>query len=171
MKISVKKITFMGLLLSLAIVLSFLENMIPQIPMLPPGIKLGLSNIAVMYCLFFMDIGSAFTIALIKSLFVLIARGFVAFLLSLSGGFFSVLIMVAVLYLSRKQSSRLLTSIAGAIAHNIGQIIAAKFIIGSIFVLYYLPVLIISGVFMGIATGVLLRLILPYMNRLKSGIN
>ena len=42
----------MGLLFAVAVVLSYIEGMV-TIPGLPPGIKLGLSNIVTMYCVFF----------------------------------------------------------------------------------------------------------------------
>ena len=60
----------MGLLLALTIVLNWLENLIPALPMLPPGVKLGLSNLAVIYTLFYLGSGAAFCLAALKSGFV-----------------------------------------------------------------------------------------------------
>ena len=37
-------IAFMGLMLALALALSFLESLLPVLPFLPVGVKLGLSN-------------------------------------------------------------------------------------------------------------------------------
>ena len=35
----------MGLLLALAVALNLAESMVPPLPVLPPGVKLGLSNL------------------------------------------------------------------------------------------------------------------------------
>ena len=63
-----------------------LESMV-TIPGMLPGIRLGLSNLVTMYCLFFLGKGAGYTMAVMKSLFVLLTRGFVAGLLSLSEEF------------------------------------------------------------------------------------
>ena len=74
----VKRLALMGLLFALAMALSFLESLLPALPMLPPGIRLGLSNIVTMYALFVLGPVSGYTIAVLKSLFVLLPRGAVA---------------------------------------------------------------------------------------------
>ena len=71
----VKRLALMGLLFALAMALSFLEALLPALPMLPPGIRLGLSNIVTMYALFVLGPVSGYTIAVLKSLFVLLTRG------------------------------------------------------------------------------------------------
>ena len=43
------RLTTLAVLGALAIVLSALENLIPPLPMMPPGAKLGLSNIVTMF--------------------------------------------------------------------------------------------------------------------------
>ena len=80
------RLTLTALFLAMALVLSYVENLLPALPFLPPGVKLGLSHVVIMYCLFFVGAPSAFWIALLKSLFVLLTRGMIAALLSLSGG-------------------------------------------------------------------------------------
>ena len=65
----VKRLALMGLLFALAMALSFLESLLPALPMLPPGIRLGLSNIITMYALFVLGPASGYTIAVLKSLF------------------------------------------------------------------------------------------------------
>ena len=75
----------MGLLFAVAVVLSYIEGMV-TIPGLPPGIKLGLSNIVTMYCVFFLGVPSAYTLAILKALSVLLMRGPTGALLSLLGG-------------------------------------------------------------------------------------
>jgi heptaprenyl diphosphate synthase len=154
-------IALMGLLFAFSLVLTYVEYLIPPTPMLPPGVKLGLSNIVTMYCLFFLGRKSAFTIVFLKSGFVFLIRGITAFLMSLSGGLLSALVMMLLLMLTSANISYLIISIAGAIAHNIGQIIIASFILGTSLVLAYLPLLIVSGLIMGSTTGTLLKVVMP----------
>lgn len=166
-KISIKKIAQLGLLLALTVVLMFVESLIPPIPTLPPGVKLGLSNIVVMYCLFFLGRSSALAILTLKSIFVLLTRGPVAFLMSFVGGLLSVLIIILLLSLKKNQFSYIMISVCAAVAHNIGQLIVSSIILSSAMSFYYSPVLIISGVVMGIITGTVLKVILPVMSRLN----
>ena len=60
-----------------------------------------------------------------------------------------------------------LISVLGSLGHNFGQLLMASVIMKSGFVIYYLPIMAVSGVGMGVATGVLLRVMLPYMNKLQ----
>lgn len=160
--------TELALLFSLAIVLMILENMIPPIPMLPPGIKLGLSNIVVMYCLFFIGKRCAFTILVLKSIFVFITRSLTAFLLSFSGGLCSIIILILLLSLKKKKISYIILSIFSAITHNLAQLVIAGFLLKNTSVFFYSPILIVSGVFMGIITGMVLNVMIPAMKRLNA---
>ena len=56
-------------------------------------------------------------------------------------------------------------SIIGAVSHNIGQLIAARFLVNQFFI-YYVPVLIISGVVMGVLTGTMFGHLTPYLNKI-----
>ncbi|MEL4106606.1 Gx transporter family protein [Oscillospiraceae bacterium WX1] len=163
-RVNTSHLTLMGLLFALSITLTAVEYLLPPLPMLPPGVKLGLSNIVTMYCLFFLGRRSAFTIVFLKSAFVFLMRGFTAFLMSFSGGILSALVMMLLLLLVRQNISYLIISIAGAITHNLGQIIVASFLLGTALVFAYLPVLLISGVIMGTLTGTLLKVVMPAFN-------
>lgn len=163
----VKRLALMGLLFALAMALSFLESLLPALPMLPPGVRLGLSNIVTMYALFVLGPVSGYTIAVLKSLFVLLTRGAVAACMSVSGGLFSVTVMLLLGLLPGIKKQYLLLSVFGGASHNIGQLITARFIINNSYVWYYLPVLLAAGLLMGAVTGLALRVILPYLNRLK----
>jgi len=161
-----KSLVLAGLLFSIAIVLSIVENSFPPLMVGIPGVKLGLSNISVMYALFFLHKGQAFSIAILKAMFVFLTRGFVAALLSLSGGMISLLIMIILLAIFKEKISYLMISIFGAVFHNIGQLVAISFIFTSIYIWAYLPVLLITGVLAGIATSTLLKFILPAFKKL-----
>lgn len=163
----VSRLALMGLLFALAMTLSFLESLLPALPMLPPGIRLGLSNIVTMYALFLMGPVSGFTIAVLKSLFVLLTRGAVASVMSVAGGLLSVLVMLLLSWLPEVKQQYLLLSVFGGIAHNMGQLAAARWIINNHYVWYYLPVLALAGLLMGSLTGVAFRVVMPYLNRIN----
>ena len=95
---SVKNITLSALLFAVSLILSIVENSIPPIVSTVPGVKLGLSNIPIMYALFFAGKGHALTIAALKSVYVAVTRGLVAGFLSLCGGLLSVMVMAVLLY-------------------------------------------------------------------------
>lgn len=158
-----RRIAFLGLMLACIIVLSIFENMMPPLPMLPPGMKLGLSNVVTMYCLFFTGKKDAFSLAVLKSCFVFLTRGAVAGALSLSGGVFSLAVMIFLLYIFKDKASYLILSIFGAIFHNIGQFLAIYVILGSELFIYYFPILLVSGIVMGSITGAVLRIVLPVL--------
>lgn len=164
------KVSLMGLLFALAMTFSYLESMI-VIPGMPPGIRLGLSNLVTMYCVFFLGKAVGYTMAALKSLFVLLTRGAVAGMLSLCGGLLSVTAILLADFLSKKQLHYLSLSVVGAVFHNIGQLIAARFLV-NVFLYYYIPVLILAGLLVGIMTGKLFTWIIPYLpERYRGGLH
>lgn len=153
----------MGVLFALALTLSLLEGMVP-LPFPLPGVRIGLSNIVVMYCLFLCGTGSAYCLGVLKALFVLLTRTGTAALLSLAGGIFSITAMLIVKRLTSENIAAV--SVAGALAHNIGQLVCAALVLREGAVLwYYLPLLAAVGILVGMLTAVLLRAVLPMLKR------
>lgn len=153
----------MGMLFALAVAFSYLESLVPSF-IAVPGIKLGLSNIITMYCLFFIGAVPALVLAALKSGFVFITRGTTAALLSMAGGMCSVAVMSLFM---RIKASKGAASVVGAVTHNVAQLLMSSVLLGSWLTLYYLPVLIISGIIMGAVTALILKLILPAFSRLN----
>lgn len=135
-----------------ALTIFLLESMIP--PLLPiPGIKLGLANIITLILLVNGTWKDALTVLIVRILLGSIFAGqMMSFLYSLTGGLACLFVMAL---LHRFLGAKLLwfTSIMGAIAHNTGQIVTAAIILGSGYVFYYYPYLIISGIITGLFTG------------------
>lgn len=159
-----RQLVLLAMLFALALVLSWLEGFLPPIPA-PVPLKFGLSNIAVMYALFFLNAPSAFLLALMKSVFVLMQRGFLSASLSLGGGLLSVAVMFLLSRLFKQRVSYLILSITGAIFHNIGQF--------SVLLIYYnvrsiawiMPYLLITGVGTGILSASLLKMLIPALRK------
>jgi len=163
----IKQVALTGLLFALAIVLSYIEGLVPALPGAPPGIKLGLSNVAVMYCLYFIGVVYAFGIIFLKFLFAFIVRGAVAGIMSLAGGLISCAVMYIMLCIGKKNLSIIFISAISAVSHNLSQCAVAYFIVGKT-VLLYIPVLIVSGLIMGLITGVTMRILIPPFERINT---
>ncbi|MEL7655217.1 MAG: Gx transporter family protein [Bacillota bacterium] len=155
-----------SLIFATAMVLAVVENMLPPLPIAVPGVKFGLSNIAVMYALFFLGKKQAYTIAILKSAFVFITRGGIAALLSLTGGILSITVMLLLVMVFREKITYMVISIFGAVFHNIGQFIVIAMIYTGMNLWAYFPVLLISGLVAGVVTSTLLRFIIPAFQRL-----
>ncbi len=159
-----KRLTLLAMLFALSIVLAIVEGLLPA-PNSVPGIKLGLSNIVVMFTLINLKKSDAITIAFLKSGFVLMTRGVIAGVLSLSGGLSSVLVMWLLMVLLRGKASYMGLSVLGAVFHNLGQLAVASLILGTA-LWFYFPVLLISAIISGVVTSVVLRISSPLLLKL-----
>lgn len=167
MRKKIGEITLLGILFALALILSFLEGLLPPVPFLPPGVKLGLSNIITMYCLLCLGAEKAYLLAVLKAGFALLTRGFTAAVLSACGGLLSVTVMLLLMLPKQHMVSVFLLSVFGAVSHNLGQLSAASLLIGGSAALAYLPILLMAGVLMGTVTGSVLRVVLPAVKKLR----
>lgn len=145
-----QKAALYGVMIALAMILSYIEVLIP-LPVGIPGVKPGLANLVVFFALYAMTPGEAFLISMVRIVLVSITFGNgSAFLYSMAGGICSFLVM----YFCKKKEILLPTgvSIAGGIAHNIGQLLMAAAILENGAVFTYLPVLLAAG---GITGGII----------------
>lgn len=146
-----KKIARYALLVALAMVLSWLESLIP-LSVAIPGVKLGLTNLVVLFALYRMSTADALAISLIRVLLVSITFGNAfAFAYSFAGAALSLLIMWAL-----KKSAKFSpvgVSVAGGVGHNLGQIMVAALVLENSGLFFYLPVLMISGIAAGVCIG------------------
>lgn len=144
---------YFGVFTALALILSYVEMLIP-INFGIPGAKLGLANLIIVIVLYKTD----WKEALLLSLTRIVLAGFIfgnmfSILYSLAGGILS----LAVQAVLKKQGSFSVAgvSIAGGVSHNIGQLIVAMIVVETYQVGYYLPVLLISGLLTGLLIGVI----------------
>ena len=157
MKLNLKKMTALAITVSIALILSFIESRIPAFVAIP-GIKVGLANIAVIFTLYKLGAKEAALVSVLRVILVSLLFGSpVSFIYSLTGAIFSFAVMIL---LKRFTSLATVTvSVSGGVMHNIGQIIAASFMLSTNVVLYYLPFLLLSGTLAGIVIGVASALI------------
>ena len=159
-------ITTTAMMFALIMVFSVLESSLTPLLGLPPGVRIGLANIVVMYSLFFINKPTACLLVILKSIFVFITRGTMAGLLSFSGGTLAFIVMVLLIIVFKDKISILILSIAGAIAHNLGQLVIASLLLHHNLVFVYFPVLLVSGVVVGAITGSLLRASLSILQKI-----
>ena len=165
-RISTKKIALCGVLTALAMIFSYIESVIP-VPIPVPGIKLGVANIAVITILYVLGVKEAIVINLLRIVLTSLLFGNVnSFLFSISGAALSLTIMIIMKKLDF--FSCIGVSVCGGVMHNIGQIIAAVLIMGSEAIVFYLPVLIVSGVFTGVVIGVVSGIVAKRVRKVVS---
>lgn len=150
-----KKTAYLGLFAAVAIIFGYVESLIPFFAGIP-GIKLGLANLAVLFILETYTWKEAVLVSAVR----IVVIGFLfgnmfTIIYSLAGAALSLFVMP----LMKKSSgfSILGISVAGGVSHNIGQLMVAALIVENTSLLYYAPVLLISGVVTGLLIGLLTK--------------
>ena len=152
-----KEIAFLGLLIALAFVLSYIEFLLP-LNIGIPGAKVGLANLVVMVVLYTFGTKEAVALSFVRVLLVSFTFGNLAMLLySSAGAGLSLLVMCIA------KRTKLLSingvSVLGGVFHNIGQIIVAVFALETVKLIYYMPFLVVIGTISGIIIGVVAGMI------------
>lgn len=145
-------VPFAGICVALALVLAYIEVLIPPLFSSLPGIKMGLPNIIIIFLLYRKGPVFAAIVSLVRILLVSMLFGnAMALMYSLAGGILSLTVMIILRRL--KILSPVGVSVAGGVSHNIGQILVAIFVLSTVQVGYYLVALAISGTVAGIFIG------------------
>ncbi|MCH5274712.1 MAG: Gx transporter family protein [Lachnospiraceae bacterium] len=159
---SITRLTVLAVFTVIALTLFVVESAIP-VPVPIPGLKLGLANIVTLIVLQFFTLPEALLVLTARILLSAFFAGqALSLLYSFAGGLLSLFLMAL---LNRFLSGRFLfiTGIFGALAHNVGQLIAACLILGSPGVFAYLPFLMISGSITGLFTGLSAHYAVKYL--------
>ena len=148
-----KQIALCGLLIALALVLSYLESLVP-LSFAVPGIKMGLPNIVIVFALYRLDWKRAAVISFLRVLLVAVLFGSVLSLAySAAGAVCSLLVMLGLKTSGKFGCTGV--SVAGAVAHNAAQVGVAAIVLETGRLMYYLPALCVSGVIAGVCIGLL----------------
>lgn len=160
-----KKVAFLGLCITLSMILSFVESQIPALVAIP-GIKVGLPNLVIVFLLYRSGWKETVIVSLIRILLISILFGNLQTMtFSLAGAVLSLMIMI----LLKKSNwfSCITVSIVGGIFHNIGQIIAACLWTQTAEIAFYLPVLLISGTVAGALIGLIGGMLVKRLEKWK----
>ena len=159
MRHSAKKIALLGLCTAIAMVFAWIESQLPPLVAAVPGIKLGLPNIVIIFCLYRFGWKEAASVSFVRIITVSLLFSPATLPYSLAGGFLSLLGMILL-----KKTDLLSTtgvSVAGGVLHNAGQILMAMLIMSTAGLGYYFIILavtgIISGIFVGLGGGFAVR--------------
>ncbi len=148
-----KRVARFALLTALALILSYLESLVP-VSGAAPGMKLGLTNLVVVFTLYRLGVREAGLLSLLRAVLASVLFGTAYSLAySLAGAALSFLVMAALK--GSGKFSLLGVSVAGGVCHNIAQVLVAMALLGTGKLLWYLPLLLFSGVIAGAAIGAL----------------
>lgn len=150
----IKRITLLALFTSVALLLSYVEMLIGPLFTGVPGIKMGLPNIAIMLVLYRIGTKEAIAVSFIRIAISSILFGNITmFWYSVAGAALSLAVMILLKKLDILSSVGV--SVAGALAHNIGQILVAMLLMQTTQIGYYMIVLSVTGTVSGIFVGLL----------------
>ncbi|NKI20992.1 ATP-binding cassette domain-containing protein [Paenibacillus dendritiformis] len=165
---ALKRAVIIAIFSAVAVVLGFVEAMLPVQTIMPiPGAKLGLANVMILACLYFLRGRDALMLVILKTLLMTLMLGtFSAFLFSFLGSLFSFAVMYAILKIGKDHVSLIGISVVGGAAHNAGQLTAAYIVFRTANIFYYLPVLLITGVVTGVFIGIAVKYIVAALAKL-----
>ena len=158
---------YLSLLIAMALVLSLVERNIP-VPFMTPGAKLGLANLVTVLALYSLPKKRDMIMIIVTRLFLTsIFGGSVSGLMYGSmGAVLSFLVMIGIKTILKDKVSIIGVSAAGAVFHNIGQVMVSMWIVKNIGVVLYLPFLSIAGIMTGIFVGITANYIIVYIYHL-----
>ncbi|MBO5682745.1 MAG: Gx transporter family protein [Clostridia bacterium] len=155
-----KAVASLGVFTALALLLSYVEFLLPPLFVAVPGIKIGLPNVIIILALYMVGLRSAITISLLRVILSSILFGnAMVFAYSIAGAILSITVMAIL----KKTDilSPVGVSVAGGVAHNMGQTIVAVILLDTPQIAYYMIVLtltgIASGAFVGLLGGFLMK--------------
>lgn len=160
-----KRTAFIGLAISLAMILSFVESQIPAFVAIP-GVKVGLPNLVIVFLLYKIGWKESVLVNVLRVVLVSLLFGNVQTLsFSLAGAALSLLGMI--LLKKSEKFSPIAVSIAGGVLHNVGQILAACLWTQTPQIAYYLPVLLLSGTIAGVVIGVVGGMLVKRLDKIS----
>lgn len=156
--------TLLAVLAVVAMMLTYLEGMIPSV--LPiPGFKLGLANAVVTGTLLLFGFGNAAIVSVLRILLTGILFSTPSQLLfSMGGALLAFLSTAAAVRFGKDRLSFFGLSVLSAAAHNIGQMLVARIYFGDGTVLCYLPWLLLLSLVTGSITGALMQVLFPRLH-------
>lgn len=159
-----RKLTEMGMLTAVALIIFIIEARIPNLAPIP-GMKLGLANIITVYAVYRFSASETALIVLARIILGSVFAGNVSTMLySISGAAFCIAGMLVMKKII-PEKYLYISSVAGAVFHNTGQIISAMLIMRTTAVLAYYPFLVISGMLAGLFTGICAQLVLKKLKK------
>jgi heptaprenyl diphosphate synthase len=161
-----KELSKIALLTAVALIIFVVEAQIP-VPVPVPGVKLGLSNVVTLFAIYTIGRKKAMIVLILRIVLGSLITGQVAAMaFSLAGGLVCYIVM-CVVYQFVSERQIWVVSVFGAIGHNLGQIVVAALVVGTASVVFYLPILIVSGIITGLFTGLCAQYLYKHLKKLN----
>ena len=165
-RIKTKRITVLALCTSVALILSYVEFLLPAIFVSVPGIKMGLPNIAILLVLYRIGEKEAAVVSFVRLVISTMLFGnFTSFIYSFAGATLSLALMILLKKLDAL--SVVGVSVAGALMHNIGQVLVAMALMHTSEIGYYMIILAVTGVISGIFVGLCGAFVFKKLSRIE----
>lgn len=162
-----QRLTQTAIMVALATSLHVVEALIP-VPYVVPGAKLGLANVVALYAVMTMGFGRSLAISFLRTLLGSLLSGTfmnMGYYLSTAGALASTLVMYGLSKLSRGDLSIIGISVAGAVTHNVAQLLVASLLLRQIGIMFYLPYLLFFAIPTGLFVGILAGRIVSFTER------
>lgn len=164
---SVKRTVLLAMFVTIALILAYVESLLPPIWAAVPGIKVGLPNIIIVAVLYSFGIKEACTVSFMRICIAALLFGTpLTFAYSFAGAVLSLILMI----ICKKINlfSPLGVSVVGGVSHNLGQILLAMAIFERVEIGYYMAVLAITGTLAGVFIGLAGSFFVEKMKQLKT---
>lgn len=160
-----KRLARLAMFLALAVIMGYLEALIPVAPAIP-GIKLGLANFVIVLVMYLFSVREAALVSILRIVLVgFLLSNLSMILYSLAGAAFSLTVMALI-----KKSPHFSVygvSMSGGVMHNIGQLLLAGALIGFQAILWYVPFLLVAGLLAGALIGFLVSVSYRRLERFR----
>lgn len=166
MKNNIKRTAVFGILTTVALVLSYVEAILPPIWPAVPGVKVGLPNIVIIFLLYKVGVKEAAIVSGIRIILVALLFGNAMTLAYSTAG---AVLSLALMYLFKRLDffSTMGVSIVGAVAHNLAQISVAILLFRTLEIGYYMIILAVTGTLAGVFVGLTASVLLKKFNKIK----
>jgi len=160
-----KKVAYIGILSALAIIMGYLEAIIP-FNIGVPGIKLGICNIVILVALYRLGLSEALIVSMIRVIVIALLFGNIMSIMYSAAG---ALLSLGIMWLLKKTNlfGILGVSAAGGAVHGMAQVVVAYLLTNAFPVMWYMPILMIAGLFTGIIIGAVSYLIMTRIPKLR----
>lgn len=164
MKTTTKRITRLALFIALALIMWFVESMLPPLISIIPGAKMGLSNVVTLTAIIILRELDAFFVQIIRCLLGgVITGGLTGLMFSLPAGIISFLVMAALYRFVFPKVSLMGISFVSGVLHNIVQLFMACLYLQNFSLFLMLPYYVLAGVAAGLFVGLVAFFVVKYL--------
>lgn len=169
-KIDIKTITLVAILSAIAVILSYVDTIVSKaiFPLVP--IKIGISNVVIIYAIYRLGFLKSSLVVLIKSLLgSLILGSYTTFIIGFTGSLLSFLSMQLIYHLWKDKISIIGISIVGGMMHILGQLFITSIMYQmKDIIIYYGWILLIVSFVSSIIMGIIGKKIIDYNEVMKN---